>query len=935
MNKVKTITKHLLNILPQKQICTQYIDRFAKGTDAGFYRLVPELVVIVNSEKELQTVLSLAWTYQVPVTFKAGGTSLSGQTITDSLLIEIGPDFCQYTILDGGKKIVLQPGVRGGYINQQLAKYCYKIGPSPASINSAKIGGIVANNASGASYGIATNSYNTIEAMRIVMADGTLLITNDKHSRQAFAKSHKSLLDEISEIKQQIQTNQTISETINQKYKLKNTTGYGMNAFMDFDDPIDILMHLMVGSEGTLGFISEVTMRTIKDLPYKTCSLIFLPGIVEAAKCIIPLRLCRVSAAELMDRNALHAVENVDGMPSVLKSLPEAAAVLLVETSAASYEELVIQQEEIIQKLSGVKVLYPIEFTTNTKDYNTYWKVRKGLFTSAAATRPAGTTCIIEDVAFPGEELHKALPALQELINAHQYQGSVMWGHLLDGNIHFLIMPDFKEEWQMDNYKKFMHNLAQQVVNRFNGSLKAEHGTGRNMAPFVEYEWGTEIYHFMKRVKLAFDPKNILNPGVIINEDAEVHTKNIKPLPEVHPLIDNCIECGFCESSCPSRELTLTPRQRITVYRVLNGKKAEISTKDYKSLQKSYSFNGEESCATDGLCALNCPVNIDTGKLIKALRSDQRGRLSNSFATIIANNFGAFLTLAKGALKGVSLIQRILPLSIMEKGSAFVHHISGRNIPLWNKHMPGAAVKVNTLSTLKSNDKVVYFPACINRMMGNDMEVRDKQALTRVTGKLLNKGGYEVIYPNKLSKLCCGMAFDSKGFKEQGIAKLHELEQVLLEVSANGKYPVLCDMSPCLLRMKEHMDKRLKLYEPIEFTLKYLKEKLVFKQQEETVMIHSTCSSTKMGLDNQLLELAKLCATEVIKPEKTGCCGWAGDKGFNLPELNKTALRYLKEEVPERAVAGYSNSRTCEIGLSQHSGINYQSILYLVDKASE
>jgi D-lactate dehydrogenase len=561
--------------------------------------------------------------------------------------------------------------------------------------------------------------------------------------------------------------------------------------------------------------------------------------------------------------------------------------------------------------------------------------IRDRLFTSAAATRPIGTTCIIEDVAFPGEVLAEALPALQQLLDKHHYKGSVMWGHLLDGNIHFLVMPDFEQNWQMDNYKLFMHRLVEMVVEQFGGSLKAEHGTGRNMAPFVEFEWGKEVYDLMKRLKKAIDPTGILNPGVLINEDAEVYTKNIKALPQAHPIIDTCIECGFCESSCPSRDLTLTPRQRITVFRALNSKPSFISSKEFKSLDKVFRFKGEESCATDGLCAVNCPVGINTGKLIKELRFESKSSFSNASASFVAKYYGLFNGFARIALNVAGAIHKLLPDVVMEKGALFVHKLSGRSIPLWNRVMPHGASRVDVSSVVMSHNKVVYFPACINRMMGNDAGNHDKATLTEVTKTLLIRADYEIIYPENLPNLCCGMSFDSKGFSGQGMMKLKELEGALLKASDNGRYPILCDMSPCLLRMKELMDKRLSLYEPVGFTNKYLTSKLRFTKQDETVMVHATCSSTKMGLDEQLVELAQLCAKEVIKPEKTGCCGWAGDKGFMLPDLNKSALRYLKEEVPERAVAGYSTSRTCEIGLSLHSGISYQSILFLVDKATK
>jgi len=927
--------KRLLNsILPANQIYDKYIDRFAKGTDAGFYRLIPQLVVQVNNENEISEVLKLTHKLNIPVVFKAGGTSLSGQTITDSVLIEIGPDFDKFRIKEDGKIISMQPGIRGGFINMQLAKYGYKLGPSPASISSAKIGGIVANNASGSSHGITTNSYNTIQAMRLVFNDGTVLVTDDEDSVASFKQTHANLLENVVQIKQKVLSSPDAFNKVKDKYRIKNTTGYGMNSFLDFDNPVDIITHLMAGSEGTLAFMSEITLKTFKDPALKSCSLMFLSDIREAAKAILPLRECVVSAAELMDRNALRAVEDVVGMPAILKQLPAKAAALLIETSAETEEELKINKNLITEKLRDINTLEEIEFTDNLNDYTTYWSVRKGLFTSAAATRATGTTCIIEDVAFPGELLDDALPALQALLDEHGYNGSVMWGHLLDGNIHFLIMPDFKQKEQIVVYKSFMHKLSALVVNKFHGSLKAEHGTGRNMAPFVEYEWGSEIYGLMKDVKRAFDPLNLLNPGVLINDDPEIYTKNIKQQPAVHPVIDKCIECGFCEPTCPTRDLTLTPRQRITVYREMVSGMGGSSSSQLKKLKTDFNYKGIESCATDGLCELSCPVGINTGKLVKDLRFEKKNSFSFSIANYIANHFGVFTQIARGALNTVSFLQTILPETLMRSGGLLLHRLSGRVIPLWNRNMPKGAPAIDVTMQREGALNVVYFPTCINRMFGNDKDTKSKKSVTEVTKQLLVKAGYNVIYPENLKNLCCGMAFDSKGFKQQGMLKLKELEAALLKASNQGEYPVLSDMSPCLLRMKDLMDKKLSLYEPITFTLDFLKDKLVFEKKDQTVMVHVTCSSTKMGLDNQLVELAELCVTDVVKPEKVGCCGWAGDKGFNLPALNKSALRYLKDEVPQNAVAGYSTSRTCEIGLSLHSGINYQSILYLVDEVA-
>jgi len=930
--------KHLYYKLKQENfkspVFTSAIYRLAKGTDASFYRLVPEMVVQVNDEEELQLIVKLCSQTFIPLTIRAGGTSLSGQTITDSVLVELGPGFSKHHITNNGQSASFQPGVRGGYANALLSKYGRKIGPSPASINSAKIGGIVANNASGASYGIATNSYNTVSGMRIVFADGSILNTSSHESRKEFKITHKPLISKIQAIREYILGNIEVAKKIRSKYKLKNTCGYGMNSFLDYEDPIDIISHLMIGSEGTLGLLSEVTFDTVEDNPLKACSLLFFPDIRTATKAILPLRECKVSAAELMDRNALRSVENNAGMPELIKHLAKNAAALLIETSAGEENDLINQILEIRNKLKHIPTLFPISFTRDKKEFAAIWKVRKGLFTSAAAARPKGTACIIEDVAFSGELLGDAISALQELLINHTYENTVIWGHLLDGNVHFLISPDFGQARQLENYKHFMHQLSVLVVEDFNGSLKAEHGTGRNMAAFVEFEWGKEIYGLMKQIKQAFDPENILNPGVLINDDSEIYAKNIKPFQQVNQIIDDCIECGFCESHCPSKEITLTPRQRIVVYREMTRLLKTGSGKKLKELSSDYNYHGIESCATDGLCAVDCPVGINTGTLMKELRFEQKGKFSSFIATFVASHFGAVVSFVRIILRFVNFAQSIFPTGIIKNIAKALHKVSGRAIPLWNEFMPKQAPKINLKTTANySQPSVVYFPACINRMFGTSKDY-DDVAVVKKTEQLLQKAGYNIIYPENLNSLCCGMAFDSKGFKIQGLSKLKELEKALLVASRDGKFPVLCEMSPCLYRMKSLMDKRIQLFEPVEFTLTFLTKELIFNKLPIAVAIHSTCSNTKMGLDEQLYKLAEMCAEKVSKPNKTECCGWAGDKGFNLPELNKSALKYLPEELETNIKAGYSTSRTCEIGLTLHGGISYKSIFYLVDIAT-
>lgn len=925
----------LAKLIPAERVFTDQLSRLVKGTDAGLYRLLPRAVVKVNSEEEAIRLLRFCCREKIPVTFKAAGTSLSGQTVSDSILMETGTGFEFAAITDNGRTATFGVGLTGAAANRMLHRYGRKLGPKPASINSAKIGGIVSNNASGSSYGIRYNSYNTVKAMRIVFADGSLLDTADPESRRAFTQSHPQLIACIEALRSEAVENEEIRNRIRRKFELKNTCGYGVNSLIDFDDPIEIIRHLMVGSEGTLGFISQVTFETVHDAPLKAAAMLYFSNLRDVCQTILPLRSCPVSAAELMDRNALRAVENQEGMPAELKTLPEGAAALLVDTSADDEETLLKQMREIEEKLAHIQTLQPIRFTTDTHLYNTYWRVRNGLFTSAAAARPPHTACVIEDIAFRADVLGDALSDVRSLLVRTGYSDAVMWGHLLDGNVHFTVFPDINSPGGIANYAAFMHELCELVAVKHNGSLKAEHGTGRNMAPFVEKEWGSRVYGLMKRIKSAFDPAEILNPGVLINSDADIYIKNLKQIPDAHPLIDKCIECGFCEAACPSRNLTLTPRQRIVAYRWLVSESAKGKTPLSKAV-KAISYPMNETCATDGLCSLSCPVGINTGTLVKELRWQESGRLANRVADAIASHMEGVTSVLRPMLKIPHAVSRLIGYRQTENIAKGLFRMSDGLLPLWTRHTPSGARRLHgSLFASEQPDapEVVYLPSCITRSMGVSAGYETGNDVPATMLSVLKKSGYTVIIPEGKDKLCCGMAFASKGFRRQAQRKERELNEALLAASRNGELPVVCDMSPCLLHMRETLDRRLKLFDQVEFIHDFLLDRLRFEKQPLSVAIHTTCSSSKMHLEKKLYRIAALCAEKVVVPQNVSCCGWAGDRGFFYPELNRSALAPLKQEIAD-ATEGYSNSRTCEIGLSIHSGIAYKSLVYLVDRSA-
>lgn len=927
--KYADFVRAIRRTMPSERIYTDDLRLLAWGTDAGFYRMLPRVVVRAADEKEVVNVLHTAAELGLPVTFRAAGTSLSGQAISDSILLVAGKFWEKYRILDPeAKAIALQPGIIGERVSQILKPYHRVFTPDPASKKSAMVGGIVANNASGMKCGTHANSDRTLRSIRIVLADGTVLDTADQESRAAFARTHAALLAEIELIKAEIAADTELRELIKYKYSIKNVTGLNLLPFVLFDDPFDIIAHCMVGSEGTLAFISEVTMNTAEEKPFTASAMVYFDDMAEACRAVVAMRKeAPVQACELLDRKSLASVGDTTG---------EGLTALLIQTEADSKANLDRQIADTEAILSRFRLFKEAHFSTNPATVGAWWQMRSGVFPTVGGTRPLGTTAIIEDVAFHIENLPEATVALAKLIDDCGYDDACIYGHALEGNYHFVIAQGFESQADIDKYRHLMEQIEELVVGRFNGSLKAEHGTGRNMAPFVEAEWGTKAWTLMKRLKDAFDPKGLLNPGVIFNDDPECFIRGMKPLPLTDPHVDRCIECGFCEVNCVSCGLTLSARQRIVVQREISRlEKTGEDPQRLRRLRKGFQYYGNETCAGDGLCSTSCPMGINTSDMIHDIRERLLGKRGKAVGKWAADHLAGVSSGLRVMLGAANVGHAVLG----DKGVAAVGRGLHRvGIPLWTPSLPKPFSPKHLEKATPDTSaprRLVYFPSCINRTMGPSEESHGKvKPLADVFVNLCRKAGYEVIFPANMEGLCCGMIWESKGMPDIADAKTAELEAALLEASEGGRIPVVCDQSPCLHRMRDHI-KSLTLHEPAEFIYDYLAEHLNFHRHDTPVAVHVTCSSRRMGLADKIVKLAQLCSSHVLVPEEVGCCGFAGDKGFTHPELNAWGLRKLREQIEKAGVvAGYSNSRTCEIGLTTNSGVPYKSIVYLVDECT-
>lgn len=935
----------LKEILPAERIKTRLIDLLSYASDAGFYHLVPKAVVQPVSEAEIISLFRFSHRQKIPVVFRGGGTSLSGQSITDGILVDLSQYWNQIKIETAATVVRVQPGITGAMVNAHLKKHQCKIGPDPSSISAAMMGGILSNNSSGMCCGVKYNSYHTTQNIRFILPDGNTFSTEITADYNRFLKECTPLANELTELKETVKCNPVLHDRIREKYQTKNTVGYSLNALIDYEHPLDIFAHLLIGAEGTLAFIAEAVMRTIPDQPHKATALLYFPDIFSACKAIIPLINLGAEMVELMDRASLSSIENMKGIDPTVKTLPDGAAALLIEFQEGSLPQLEEKVNAFLTAAASLSMINMPRFTSDPAEREFFWKVRKGLFPAVGAIRARGTTVILEDVAFPLEKLGDAILDLQALFAQYQYDNAIIFGHAKDGNIHFVVTQAFDSPAEIDRYDRFLKDVVNLVVKRYDGTLKAEHGTGRNMAPFVETEWGGDAYEIMKRIKAAADPLNLLNPGVIINDDPQQHIKNLKPLPGVEEEVDKCIECGYCEHKCPSRDLTLTPRRRIVVRRALVQLQKENKKQDYQTLLQQYQYDGLETCAVDGLCAGACPVDINTGDLVKRLRRENHSSFANSMALTVARNFKLVEKTARFALSAGNAVNKLLGKNTMPAITRGLRKIVPA-FPLWTEHLlPPPALKVLHSdvhpAAVTDTETIVYFPACISRLLGSSADKKKNVMETFLS--VSHKAGVQVKIADQVSGSCCGQIFSSKGFAPAYNFTANKVVEQLWQSTNEGIYPVVMDVSSCTYTLqhlrpaltKDNQAKydRLRILDSVDYLHDIILPKHLNLLPKEKVVLHPVCSLHKMGISFKFNNIAQRFANNVTVPLNAGCCGMAGDRGFLFPELTQSATAPEATEVATAEYEGYySSTKTCEMAMTDAVKRNYESILYLADE---
>ena len=932
------LRSELLAELGPQAVAMRALDLVRYASDASPYRSIPKAVAIPRDVDDVARLCALARRTATPLVFRAGGTSLSGQSQSDGILVDVRRHWQRIGIEEDGRQVRVQPGAVLGHVNRRLVRYGRRLGPDPASTDIACIGGVIANNSGGMRCGVHADSYRTLRSLTFVLANGAVIDSAEADAEERFARAAPELARGLADLREEMLADPQLCERVERKFQIKNTTGYRLCAFLDADSPLEIFRRLLVGSEGTLGFVAEAVFETVS-LGRHTATGLWLFEDIDAAVDAVPeLVAAGATATELMVAPTLIAAAwNMPGTPERWKALEPHNAALLVELRGESPEELEGPERAAAALLSARSPLDATAFTREREHTEMLWRVREGMQGLLAAIRAPGVTMIVEDVCVPPARVGEAAKDLQRLLGAHGFLPGVA-GHASAGNLHFLLTPNFGEQADLDRYEAFMHDLVEMVVGEYDGSLKAEHGTGVNMAPYVEREWGAAATEMMWRVKQLADPDAILAPGVVLTREQGAHLRNLKSAPVIETVATQCIECGFCEPVCPSRDLTTTPRQRIALRREMA--RQEPGSPVLAALLDEYEYDGIQTCAADGTCSLACPVGIDTGALVKQLRARQHSERSERIALGLARRFGTVERAARGALR-VGLAGEGQParrLAALARAAT-----SEELVPEWSQAMPAPAA-ARLPATSRTGAAGVYFPACVNRIFGNGPEDGDapdvRQALVAVSAR----AGRPLWIPDDVAGHCCGLPWSSKGFAGGHEHMARKIADAAVRWTDSGRLPLVLDASSCshglvadvagtLEEAARERFEQIEVLDSIAWVHDTLLPALEVRRRADSVALHPPCAAVHLGLQEKLEAIARALSEEVVLPVPSTCCGTAGDRGLLHPELPAAALAPLAEELAWRPLSAcLSSNRTCEIGLEQATGRPYRSFVLLLEE---
>jgi D-lactate dehydrogenase len=937
------LRKSLGRLLGEDRVLSRALDLVKYASDASPYLYVPQAVVMAREAADVAKAIGHCRDAGLPLTFRSGGTSLNGQAQSDGVLVDVRRHFGGIAVEDGGERVRVRPGTVLGDVNRVLAPLGRRLGPDPASTEIATVGGVIANNSGGMRCGTTADSYSTVRSLTFTLPGGETIDTEAADAADRFRAAAPELDAGLAAIRDELRADTELAARVRSKFEIKNTTGYRLCAFLDADEPVEIFRRLLIGSEGTIGFVSEAVFETVPRPPMTTLSWVHFAGIAEATASVTGLVAAGASAVELMVAPALMvASHNIPGTPESWRELPPESAALLIEFGGDDEAALNAAEAAAAEALAGHESLGPPDFSRDPERIELNWRVREGLHGLVGRLRPEGTALIIEDVCVAPERMAESAADIQAMLGEHGFLTGVA-GHASAGNLHFMLTPDFGKAEDRERYEAFMEGLVETIVGKYDGSLKAEHGTGLNMAPYVEREWGPKATELMWRVKELADPDGVLAPGVVLSRDPGIHLRALKTTPPIEEVATNCVECGFCEPACPSRALTTTPRQRIVLRREMERQPAGSPV--LAALEQQYEYDGLETCAADGTCVLACPLGIDTGKLVKELRAREHSERAEKRAVKAVERFGVLEKTARGGLRAGSALASVVGNRPLEAMTGGVRKLAGEDVvPRWSGALPQAA-PAKLPETQREAAAAVYMPACINRILGTSRRNGEGPTVVEALVDVSSRAGMPLWIPDDVAGRCCAVPWSSKGYRAGHAEMAKRTAEAALRWTDDGALPLVIDASSCAHGLTSEVPEvlpddlrerysALEILDTIAWAERLLPELDVSRPATRAV-IHPTCSTRHMGQVPAMRRLVEAIADDTYLPLNATCCGMAGDRGLLHPELTASATRPEAEELSGvDADAHVSANRTCEIGLEQATGEPFESVIQLLEQAT-
>jgi D-lactate dehydrogenase len=417
----------------------------------------------------------------------------------------------------------------------------------------------------------------------------------------------------------------------------------------------------------------------------------------------------------------------------------------------------------------------------------------------------------------------------------------------------------------------------------------------------------------------------------VLTDDPEAHLRHLKTFPAVEEEVDRCVECGYCEPVCPSRDLTTTPRQRIVLRREIAAARAAGDDRLARQLEREYRYDAVQTCAVDGMCATACPVLIDTGDLTRRLRGDSNGRTAQAGWDAAARHWGGVTRTLAAGLGAAGALPPIAEAATRAAGAV----LPGDSVPRWSRDLPrGGTARRPTPAATRSDADAVYLPSCLNTLFA---PAGGGDGVMAALLRLAERAGLRLSVPDGIGGLCCGTPWSSKGFA-RGYRTMRGRVADRLDVATDGgRLPVVSDASSCtegFARLTAAAAPGIRVLDAVAFTAESVLPRLPAPRRRlPSLVLHPTCSGTRLGLDPALLAVARAVAEDVVVPDGWQCCGFAGDRGMLHPELTASATRAEAASVARsEAVACASVNRTCELAMSRATGRDYRHLLELLDE---